>query len=128
VLPQAAAHVTVGAVLVPVVLAVKPQLVLPPAATEPLYGRLRAVTASPTVVTEAFQVLVNRWPLGQVQVTVQELIAALPAVTVTVPWKPPLHELFTAKAAVQARPAGGLEGGVDGELGGVEGELGGVLP
>src|SRR5690349_7154753 len=86
-LGQAAAQVTAGAVLVPVELAVKPQVVLAPAASEPLYGALRAVTASPELVTVAFQVLVKRWPLGQVHVTVHEVIAALPALTVTAPWK-----------------------------------------
>jgi hypothetical protein len=83
--------VAVGVVFVPVWPAVKPQLVLPPAGSEPLYGALRAVTVSPEVVTVAFQVLLKRCPLGQVQVTVHEVIGALPAVTVTAPWKPPPH-------------------------------------
>jgi hypothetical protein len=33
------------------------------------------------------------WPPASVQVAVQPLIAALPAVTVTCPWKPPGQEL-----------------------------------
>lgn len=33
------------------------------------------------------------WPLTSVHVTVQPLTAALPAVTVTCPWKPPGQEL-----------------------------------
>lgn len=82
--------------LVPVEPAVKPQLVLPRAGTEPLYGMLRAVMAEPDDVTEAFQVLVNCWPLGQVQVTVHEVIAVPPAVTVTAPWKPLPQEPVTA--------------------------------
>ena len=57
---QAAVQVAVGAVFVPVELAVKPQLALPPAGSEPLYAALRAVTASPELVTVAFQVLVRR--------------------------------------------------------------------
>ena len=93
---HAAVLVGVGAVLVPVKLAVKPQLVLAPAGSEPLYDRFFAVTASPEPVIVAFQVLVKRWPVGQVQVTVHEEIAVLPALTVTAPWKPPPHWPVTA--------------------------------
>jgi hypothetical protein len=49
--------------------AVKPHVVLAPAASEPLYGMFR-------------------WPFGHVQVTVHPVMAADPAVTVTAPWKP----------------------------------------
>ena len=74
------------------------------------------------------------WPLGQVQRTVQPVIA-LVADTVTVAPKPPLHSLVLAYAAVQAPlPGGGLEGGgLDGgglEGGGLDGgglDGGGVL-
>src|ERR1035437_1293481 len=51
------------------------------------------------------------WPDGQVQVTVQAVIAELPAVTVTVLWKPPVQLLSMcqlAGAAVELHPKGGV--------------------
>src|ERR1035437_2601524 len=49
------------------------------------------------------------WPDGQVQVTVQALIAELPAVTVTVLWKPPVQLLSMCQLAEQVLdpPVGG---------------------
>jgi hypothetical protein len=41
------------------------------------------------------------WPDGQVQVTVQAVIAELPAVTVTVLWKPPVQLLSMCQLAEQ---------------------------
>jgi hypothetical protein len=93
---QVAVQVTVGAVLVAPREAVKPQEVLAPAASDPLYGMFRAETAAPLPVTEAFQVLVKRCPSGQVQDTVHPVMAEDPAVTVTVPTKPLPHWLPTA--------------------------------
>src|ERR1035437_4849692 len=49
------------------------------------------------------------WPDGQVQVTVQAVIAELPAVTVTVLWKPPVQLLSMCQLAEQVLdpPVGG---------------------
>jgi hypothetical protein len=41
------------------------------------------------------------WPDGQVQVTVQAVIAELPAVTVSVLWKPPVQLLSMCQLAEQ---------------------------
>jgi len=59
------------------------------------------VTELPLVVTPAFQKLTMVWPDGQVQVTVQAVIAELPAVTVTVLWKPPVQLLSMCQLAEQ---------------------------
>ena len=85
-----------GAVFVPLNEPVKPQVVEAPAASFPFQAAFLAVTVLPEVVTVALQVLVKLCPLGQVQVTVHALIAALPALTVTAPWKPPGQEPVTA--------------------------------
>src|SRR6185369_10808177 len=50
-------------------------------------------------------------PFGKVIFTVHPLIAALPAVTVTVPWKPPCQAPTCAYDAVQAPPPGSAEVG-----------------
>ena len=93
---QEAVQVTVaGAVLAPVKVPVKPQLVVALAARRPFQAAFLAVTVSPEVVTVALHVLLNRCPFGQVQLTVHAVIAALPAVTVTSPWNPPGHEFVT---------------------------------
>ena len=69
----------------------------------------RAVTLDPLLVTVAFQAWVTVWPFANVQVTVQALMAALPAVTLTSPWKPPGHCPVIAYVAVQPRePEDGL--------------------
>jgi len=67
------------------------------------------VTELPLVVTPAFQKLTMVWPDGQVQVTVQAVIAELPAVTVTVLWKPPVQLLSMCQLAEQVLdpPVGG---------------------
>ena len=59
------------------------------------------MTELPLVVTPAFQKLTMVWPDGQVQVTVQAVIAELPAVTVTVLWKPPVQLLSMCQPAEQ---------------------------
>ena len=64
---------------------------------------LRAVTLDPLEVTVAFHAWVTACPLAKVQVTVQPVTAAPPAVTRTSPWKPPGHWFTTEYVAVQAR-------------------------
>lgn len=88
---QEAVQLSVGVVALP--LAVKPNCVEPPAPSEPLYDKLRTVTLEPLVVSVPFQSWVIDWPLASVQVTVQAAMGEPPAVTVTLPWKPPCHEL-----------------------------------
>jgi hypothetical protein len=51
-------------------------------------------TFEPLVVSVPFHTCVMVWPLLNVHRTVQPLIAELPAVTVTSPWKPPGHALI----------------------------------
>jgi hypothetical protein len=70
-------------------LARKPNVVEPDAGREPLNETLPTVTAEPLVVNAPFQIWVMVWPLARVHRTVHPVIAALPAVTVTSPWKPP---------------------------------------
>src|SRR4051794_30397571 len=55
----------------------------------------------------ALQNWVTACPLVNVQVTVQDLIAEAPAVTVTVPWNPPCQVPEMAYVAVQPLPDGG---------------------
>ena len=71
----------------------KPNVVEPAAGREPLYDTLRTVAVDPLVLRVPFQTWLMLWPLPTVQFTVQPLMAELPAVTVTSPWKPPDHEL-----------------------------------
>jgi hypothetical protein len=54
----------------------------------------------------ALQWLLTRCPLAYVQVTVQPVIAALPAVTRTSPWNPPGHWPVTEYVALQPREGG----------------------
>jgi len=78
------------------------------------------VTELPLVVTPAFQKLTMVWPDGQVQVTVQAVIAELPAVTVTVLWKPPVQLLSMCQLAEQVLDppvAGGVGLAVRGGVG-----------
>jgi hypothetical protein len=79
---------------------------------------LAALTELPLVVIAAFQLLVIDWPLGQVQFTVQPVIAELPAVTVTVAWKPPVQLLSVCQVAVQPPgwPVGAMVGVAVGEI------------
>ncbi|MDQ7905067.1 hypothetical protein RB614_11095 [Phytohabitans sp. ZYX-F-186] len=67
------------------------------------------------------QIWVIRWPSANDQPTVQPLSAAVPARTVTSPWKPPGHWLTIRYVVLQA-PGGALVGGVVGRVvGGVVG-------
>lgn len=52
------------------------------------------VTFDPEVESVAFHTWVMAWPLAKVHCTVQPVIGALPALTVTSPWNPPGHELI----------------------------------
>ena len=80
-----------GTVFEPVHDARKPNVVLPPAGIARFHDAGVAFTAVPLVVTVAFQAWVIAWPLVHVQLTDQPPIAVEPAVTVTSPWKPPVH-------------------------------------
>lgn len=74
-------------------LARNPKVVEAWAASEPLYETLRMVTFDPLIDCVALQTWVMVCPLPSVHCTLQPLIAALPALTVTSPWNPPGHEL-----------------------------------
>jgi hypothetical protein len=71
-----------------------PNVVLAPGASMAFQERFVAVTLEPPSVITTFHDWVIDCPLGSVHLTVQPLMAALPAVTVTWPWKPPCHELM----------------------------------
>lgn len=73
--------------------AVKPNVVVPFAPSEPFHDRLVTVTAEPLVESWPLHSWVIDWPLASVHLTVQLVMAALPALTVTSPWNPPDHEL-----------------------------------
>lgn len=75
----------------------------------------------PLLVTVAFQVWVTVWPLAKVHVTVQPLIAELPAVTWMSPWKPPCHWPTIEYVAAQVPPpaVGVVVGVADGVADGV---------
>src|ERR1044072_6052927 len=65
-------------------------VVVPPAATVPLWLSFRTVTALPATVSRPFHNWVIADPLACVQVTVQDVMAAVPVLrTTTSPWKPP---------------------------------------
>src|SRR5215475_14977741 len=74
---------------------------------------MRTVTDDPLWVTVPFHNWVIVCPFANVQVTVHELRAVLPLVTLTFAWKPVFHWLTTVYAAVQP-PGGGGEAGLDG--------------
>ena len=91
----------------------KPNVVMALAASEPLNDRFLTVTFEPFVVSAPFQSWVMVCPLASVQVTVQALMAALPAFTVTSAWKPPDHAFTVLYVAEQAPVTGGVvTGGV----------------
>jgi len=99
-----------AAFVVPFQVPVKPNVVVPFAATAPLYGMFVTVTAEPDVATVPLHSWVIVWPLANVQPTVHRDIGAFPAFTVTDAWNPPGepgHWLVTVYVAVQAPPAGG---------------------
>lgn len=84
-------QVRAGAEDVP--LARKPKVVDADGCSEPLYEVLATDTDEPLAVSVPLHTWVMVWPPASVHRTVQPLIAELPAVTVTFPWKPPGHEL-----------------------------------
>jgi hypothetical protein len=97
---QVAEQANVGLVFVPLKLAWRPKVVLPPPAMTPLDVTFVAVTAVPLEVTVAFHELVMAWLPPQVQVTFQLLVATVPElVTVTVAVKP-LDQVLSTIAAV----------------------------
>jgi hypothetical protein len=106
-------QVSVGVEVLPP--AVKPNCVEAPAPSEPLNDRFFTVTLEPLVVSVPFHSWVIDWPLARVHVTVQLLIGAAPAVTVTLPWKPPCHELSVWYAALHAPPVDERLGDADGD-------------
>ena len=69
----------------------KPNVVDVDGASAALYDTLRTDTVEPLVLTAPFQICVMPCPLPSVHWTVHPLIGALPAVTVTSPWKAPCH-------------------------------------
>ena len=71
-----------------------PNVVEAVAPNEPLNEALATDTAEPLVVSVPFHSWVMVCPLASVQRTVQPMIDALPAVTVTSPWNPPCHALM----------------------------------
>lgn len=71
----------------------KPRLVEAPAVSEPLLAALTTVSDEPDWVRVPSHRMEMDWPLGQVQLSFQPLIAAEPAVAVTAPLKPPLQLL-----------------------------------
>ena len=88
----------------------------------PFQPALRAVTVEPVTAYVAFHSWVIFSPPVKVQLTVQPVIRALPAVTVTVLWKPPDQELTTAELALHPAVDGGAVVGV-----GVGAVVGGVV-
>ncbi|MEN3306671.1 MAG: hypothetical protein V7603_2873, partial [Micromonosporaceae bacterium] len=68
---------------------VNPNVVEVLAPSVPFQETFFTVTAEPLVVSVPFQSWLMVWPLANVQVTVQPLMAEAPARTVTSPWKPP---------------------------------------
>lgn len=71
-----------------------PNVVDARAASTPLYGAFRTVIVEPLTDWIPFHTWVTAWPLASVHCAVQPVIGALPAVTVTSPWKPPGHALI----------------------------------
>src|SRR5689334_15865882 len=98
----------------PLPLAWKPNWVLPPAATVPLYDTLVNVTAPDVPLGVALHELVIAAPLGSVMATRQPRRPDAPAVTVTVATKPVFHWLSDTEAEHAPPPVGGGEdaGGV----------------
>ena len=88
---QLAVQVTVGtAELLPEPM--NPNVVLAPEPSCPFQATLLADTDDPLVVRVALQDWLMLCPEPRVQLTVQPLMAELPAVTVTLPWNPLFHE------------------------------------
>jgi hypothetical protein len=77
--------------LVPELLPWKPNVALPPLASEPLYDSFVTVTWEPLWLTLAFQAEVTVCPPEYVQVRVQPFRASPVLFSVTLPTKPPAH-------------------------------------
>lgn len=73
----------------------KPNVVLAPAPRAPFQASFFTVTAEPETVSLPPHSCVTDWPEPSVKVEVQLGIAAVPALTVTSPWKPPGHSPTT---------------------------------
>lgn len=74
-------------------LARKPNVVEVDGCSDPLYEALPTETDEPLVVSVPLHTWLIVWPAASVHLTVQPLMAELPAVTVTCPWNPPCQEL-----------------------------------
>src|SRR4051794_36662493 len=81
-----------------------PNVVLVPAASEPLKDALRTVTVLPEAVNEPFHNWVTVTAFGKDRVVVQLVIAEAPAVTVTSPWNPPDQALTSRNEPEQLPP------------------------
>jgi hypothetical protein len=68
-----------------------PKLVVVPGDSAPLELTFVVVTPDPDCVRVVLQNWLTVWPLANVQVTRQPLMADVPAVTFTDAWKPPGH-------------------------------------
>jgi hypothetical protein len=66
-----------------------PKVVEAPAPSAPFQDTLLTATVDPAMAGEPFQIWLMACPLPSVQRTVHPVIADVPAVTVTSPWKPP---------------------------------------
>ena len=103
---QEALHVSVGVSGLP--LAVNPKVVLPLAGTVPFHDSLRTETEEPEPDVRPPHSWVMDGEPDQLQFTVQPLIAALPARTVTSDWKPPGQLLTVRIVALHPLPGCGL--------------------
>lgn len=124
-----------GALLVPVQLAMKPKVVEDPAPTLPFQLSLLTFWVEPLGELRPPQIWVICWLLGNVQLTRQPLRAADPAVTVTSPWNPPCHWLVMRYVAAQVPgvwlvgvAVGLVGGGVVGVVVGLDVGVVGVTP
>ena len=73
----------IGTAKLPVVVAVKPKLWLPPAAMLAFQSTFLALTCVPLWVKVAFHIWPICWPLAALQATVQPLIALVPVLRTT---------------------------------------------
>ena len=78
---------------VPLWVALKPKLTVPPVGMAAFQAVLAAVTSAPEVLNSAFQPWLRRSPEGKVHRTVQPLTGSPRLVTVTLPVNPVFHWL-----------------------------------
>src|SRR5256885_3971553 len=115
---QLEVQLSVGAALLPLYSAWKPNVVLDPPEIWALNEALSAVTWAPLWVSVVFQALVIFWLPAQSQATCHVLVAALPVLaTVTVAVNPVPQSLSTWYVALHPAPCGGGDVG-GGEVGG----------